>query len=85
MDAVVAPLLHNNEPVKFEAANIEFPQLSLTVTVGADGIDIGEAVPLAGALVHPLGIVCVTLYVPPVNTVIDWVDNPSSLHSKVPA
>ena len=38
IDVVVAPLLHNNEPVKLPAVKTELPQLFATVTVGADGI-----------------------------------------------
>jgi hypothetical protein len=40
IDVVVAPLLHNNEPVKLPAVNTELPQLFATVTVGADGIGL---------------------------------------------
>ena len=59
MDEVVAPLLHNNEPVKDVAVNIELPQLSITDTVGADGIAFGAAIPLPEELVQPF-TVCVT-------------------------
>ena len=38
IDEVVAPLLHNKEPVKDVAVNVELPQLFSTVTMGADGI-----------------------------------------------
>src|SRR4029078_4959676 len=82
MDEVVAPLLHNNEPVKDVAVNIELPQLSTTDTVGADGIAFGVATPLPGRLVHPFSV-CVTLYVPAVVTVIDEVVAPL-LHNKEP-
>jgi len=37
IDGVVAPLLHNKDPVKEPAVNTELPQLFTTVTVGADG------------------------------------------------
>jgi len=37
MDVVVAPLLHNNEPVKLPAVNTELPQLFTTLTEGAVG------------------------------------------------
>ncbi len=50
---VVAPVLHDNDPVIDPAVNSELPQLSTTVTVGADGIAFGAAVPLPEALVHP--------------------------------
>ena len=57
IDAVVAPVLHNKEPVKPEAVNTELPQLLTTFTVGAatEGF-AGAAVPLPGALVHPLTV-----------------------------
>ena len=60
IDEVVAPLLHNNEPVKDVAVNVELPQLFTTVTTGADGIAFGAATPLPGRLVHPF-TVCVTV------------------------
>jgi hypothetical protein len=53
---VVAPLLHNNEPLKLDAVKTEFVQLSVTVTVGATGIIFGAAVPLPGALVQPFTV-----------------------------
>jgi hypothetical protein len=56
MDEVVAPLLHNKEPVKDVAVNIELPQLSTTDTVGADGIAFGAATPLREGLVHPFTV-----------------------------
>ena len=52
----VAPVLHNNAPVKPEAVNTEFPQLLTTVTPGADGINFGTATALPAALVHPLTV-----------------------------
>ena len=79
---MVAPLLHNNEPVKDVAVNIELPQLSTTDTVGADGIAFGVATPLPGRLVHPFSV-CVTVYVPAVVTVMDEVVAPL-LHNKEP-
>ena len=60
MDEVVAPLLHNKEPVKDVAVNVELPQLFTTVTPGAAGINLGAATPLPGRLVHPF-TVCVTV------------------------
>ena len=51
IEAVVSPVDHNKLlPV---AVNVEDPQLSATVTVGADGIDVGFAVPEPFALVQP--------------------------------
>ena len=82
IDEVVVPLLHNNEPVKDVAVNIELPQLSTTDTVGADGISCGVATPLPEGLVHPF-TVCVTEYVPAVVTVIDEVVAPL-LHNRSP-
>jgi len=83
MDEVVAPLLHNNEPVKDVAVNIELPQLSTTDTVGADGIDFGAATPLPEGLVQPFNV-CVTEYVPAVVTVIEDEVIASVLHNKEP-
>ena len=60
MDEVVAPLLHNKEPVKDVAVNIELPQLSTTDTMGAAGIAFGAATPLPEGLLQPF-IVCVTV------------------------
>ena len=60
MDEVVAPLLHNKEPVNDVAVNVELPQLSTTDTVGADGIACGAATPLPEGLVHSFTI-CVTV------------------------
>ena len=82
IDEVVAPLLHNKEPVNDVAVNIELPQLFTTVTTGADGIACGAATPLPEGLVHPF-TVCVTVYVPAVVTVIDEVVAPL-LHNKEP-
>ena len=82
IDEVVAPLLHNNEPVNDAAVNVELPQLSTTDTVGADGIACGAATPLPEELVQPF-TVCVTEYVPGVVTVIDEVVAPL-LHNKEP-
>ena len=52
-DIVVAPLLHNKDPVKPPAVKAELPQLLTTVTAGAEGIVLGAAIPLRGTLVHP--------------------------------
>ena len=56
MDEVIVPLLHNNEPVKDVAVNIELPQLFTTVTTGAAGIAFGAATPLPERLVHPFTV-----------------------------
>ena len=82
IEEVVSLVLHNKEPVKPDAVNTELPQLSVTATVGADGIAFGAAMPLPGELLQPL-TVCVTVYVPPDVTVIALVVAPL-LHSKDP-
>jgi hypothetical protein len=57
MEEVVAPLLHNNEPVKSEAVKIELPQLSVTVTVGVATAELmGDAVAVPGELVQPFTV-----------------------------
>ena len=53
IDGVVAPVLHNNEPVKPDAVSTELPQLFTTDTFDGAGIGFGDAVPLAAPLVHP--------------------------------
>ncbi len=61
IDEVVAPLLHNKDPVNEPAVKSEVPlQLLTTVTVGATGVVLGAAVPLRIALVHPF-TVCLTV------------------------
>lgn len=60
IDVVLAPLLHNNEPVNPDAVNIELPQLLTTATLGGDGIAFGAAVLPPAALVHPFAV-CVTV------------------------
>ena len=59
IDDVVAPVLHNKEPVAL-VVSVDAPQLSVTVTTGADGIAFGKAAPEPAALTQPL-IVCVTV------------------------
>jgi hypothetical protein len=57
IDEVVAPLLHNKEPVNDVAVNIELPQLFTTDTVGADTFKFdGAAAPLPDELVHPFSV-----------------------------
>jgi len=58
-DEVIASVLHNKEPVKDAAVNVELPQLFTTDTTGADGIACGAATPLPEGLVQPF-TVCVT-------------------------
>ena len=82
IDEVVAPLLHNKEPVKDVAVNIELPQVFTTVTTGADGIAFGAVTTLPEGLVHPFTD-CVTVYVPGVVTVMDEVVAPL-LHNRSP-
>ena len=59
IDDVVAPVLHNKEPVAL-VDKVDDPQLSVTLTTGADGIAFGKAAPEPAALTQPL-IVCVTV------------------------
>ena len=74
--AVVSPVLHNNVPVKFDAVSVDVPsQLSVTVTVGADGALPGFATPLPSGEVHPL-TVWEIVYVPGTVTVIGVVVAP---------
>ena len=61
IEAVVAPVFHNKDPVNDSAVNVELPQLFTTVTVGADTLAFnGAATPLPGLLVHPFSV-CVTV------------------------
>jgi hypothetical protein len=61
IEAVVAPVLHNKDPVNDPAVNVELPQLFTTVTVGVVTFAFtGAATPLPGLLVHPF-TVCVTV------------------------
>ena len=81
IDEVVAPVLHNNDPVEV-VDNTELPQLLTTVTTGADGVDKGAAIPEPDGLVHP-PTVLVTVYVPAAVTVMDEVVAPV-LHNNDP-
>ena len=82
IEAVVAPLLHNRLPAAF-VERTELPQLFTTVTTGVDGVVLGTATPLPGALVQPL-LVVVTVYVAALLTVIVDVVAPV-LHNRFPA
>lgn len=53
IDDDVSPVLHNNDPVKFEAVNTELSQLLTTATPGGSGIAFGAACPDAGELLQP--------------------------------
>jgi hypothetical protein len=56
IDEVVAPVLHNNDPVAV-VESVDVPlQLFTTVTAGADGITFGAAVPIPAALEHPFTV-----------------------------
>jgi len=55
MEEVVAPLLHNKDPVAV-VESVELPQLFTTVTTGVAGVVLGAAVLLPGALVHPFAV-----------------------------
>ena len=74
MEAVVSDVDHKKVPEPV-AVNTEEPQLSVTETVGATGIEIGAAVPEPAALVQP-ETVCVTVYDPAEETVIEGVVAP---------
>ena len=81
IELVVSPVLHSKLPA--EAVDIvELPQLSASVTTGADGVALGAAVPVPNALTQPF-TVCLTVYVPAVVTVTEVVVAPL-LQSKVP-
>jgi hypothetical protein len=55
--AVVSPVLQSSVPVKFDAISDDVPsQLSVTVTVGADGGLPGFAIPLPAVDVHPAAV-----------------------------
>ena len=58
MEVVVCPLLHNNDPVKFDAVNTDDPQLFTTDTVGLAGTATGAAVPEPATLTHPFTVCC---------------------------
>ena len=81
IEAVLAPLLHNIVPPE-GIDKVELPQLFDTVTNGVAGVATGAAMPEPAALVHPLTVL-VTVYVPPVVTVINDVVAPV-LHNKLP-
>ena len=51
----VAPVLHNKDPTAL-VDKVDTPQLSVTVTIGADGIALGDATPEPAALVHPFTV-----------------------------
>ena len=54
IEAVVAPVLHNNEPVYEPAVRVVLPQVFTTVTVGAGTFEAtGAAVPTPNGPVHP--------------------------------
>jgi hypothetical protein len=55
MEALVSFVLHNNVPVAF-AVRVELPQLSTTVTIGADGVAFGAAIPDPATLVQPFTV-----------------------------
>ena len=81
IDPVVAPVDQSRfDPV---AVNTEEPQISAAETAGAAGNESGAAVPDPAGLIHPL-IVCVTVYVPGVITVIDAVVSPVDQRSPAP-
>jgi len=68
MEVVVAPVLQTSDPTAV-VESVDDPQLLVTVTAGAGGIETGAATPLPGELIHPFTVV-VTEYVPGVVTVM---------------
>ena len=61
IEAVVAPVLHNNEPVNDPAVSTLLLQLLVTDTLGAATVEVmGAAMPLPVALVQPF-TVCLTV------------------------
>lgn len=81
IDGVDPPVDHS----KFEpdVVKVEFPQLFTTVTTGVVGTVKGAAVPEPGVLAHP-PTVCVTVYAPADETVIDGVEAPVDHNKFVP-
>ncbi len=77
----MAPVDHNK--LVPEVIKTEFPQLFVTVTIGVDGIAIGAAVPEPAKLAQP-PTVCVTVYVPAEETVIEGVVAPVDHNKLVP-
>ena len=59
IEEAVSPVLHNKLPPAL-VDNTVLPQLLVTVTSGADGIDLGAAIPEPAALVQPF-TVCITV------------------------
>lgn len=83
MEAEVSPVLQRmDSPAGID--NVELPQLFTTVTTGVAGTEAGAAVPDPSGLVQPL-IVCVTVYVPGVVTVIEVVISPVLHNIEPPA
>ena len=56
-----------------EVESVDDPQLSTSVTKGAEGIVVGAAVPDPAGLTQPFAAACVTVYVPEAVTVIELV------------
>jgi hypothetical protein len=65
------------------ADKVAGPMQPLLVTEATTGAKIGNAMAVPGALVHPSFSVCVTLYIPPTETVMEEVVAPV-LHNKDP-
>ena len=88
MLGVVAPVLHILPVESLEVRTTLPPShivvVPFAVIVGVSGTSIGAATALAGLLVHPFGIVCVTVYVPGTVTVIKGVDVLGCIHNSVP-
>jgi hypothetical protein len=71
IDDVVAPLLHDNDPVALVDKVVD-PQLFVTTTTGVACAAFGAEVPVPAPLTQPF-TVCVTVYVALSVTVIDAV------------
>lgn len=81
IEEVLSLVLHNKLPLAV-VDKVELPQLFIILIVGVNGTAFGVAIAEPCALVQP-PIVCITVYVPALVTVIDEVAAPL-LHNKVP-
>jgi len=82
MEAVVAPVLHNNVPDAV-VDKVDVPlQLLTTFTIGVSGVVFGAAVPEPASLTQP-STVWVTVYAPALLTMMEAVVDPV-LHNNIP-
>lgn len=56
IDEVDSPVFHNKVPVALVDSTDVPSQLSTTVTAGADGVDLGDAIPDPASLVQPFTV-----------------------------